>query len=253
MEHLQTHISHIFLTGPMAYKLKKPVDLGFLDFRTLEERKRFCLEELRLNRRLAPNIYRQVLAVVRRGGGLALAPSRRAGRRGVGVRSADGADGPGAHDGPPAGKGEVTPGAGGDLARLLARFYASQKPGGPQVSFAGRPSQVRLNVEENFRQTLDYQGICVSPQRWRAVRDYSLGFLREHREMFKQRVAQGRVVDGHGDLHSGNINLPVDGRPSSSTASSSTSASAGRTRPATWPFWPWTWTITAAAICARFW
>ncbi|MBU4565100.1 MAG: AAA family ATPase [Desulfarculus sp.] len=212
IEHLQTHISHIFLTGPMAYKLKKPVDLGFLDFRGLEERKRFCLEELRLNRRLAPAIYLQVLAVVRRDGGLALAPWEQPGgevleyvvqmvqmdQERMMDRLLD--------------QGAVTPEQVCDLARLLARFYASE-PGGPQVSFAGRPSQVRLNVEENFRQTEDYQGICVSPRRWRAVRDYSLGFLREHRELFKQRVAQGRVVDGHGDLHSGNINLPGDGPP----------------------------------------
>ncbi|MBU4275664.1 MAG: AAA family ATPase [Proteobacteria bacterium] len=212
IEHLQTHISHIFLTGPMAYKLKKPVDLGFLDFRTLEERKRFCLEELRLNRRLAPEIYLQVLAMVRREGGLALAPWDEPGgevleylvqmvqmdQERMMDRLLE--------------RGEVTPEQVRDLARLLARFYASE-PGGPQVSFAGRPSQVRLNVEENFRQTEDYQGICVSPQRWRAVRDYSLGFLREHRELFKQRVAQGRVVDGHGDLHSGNINLPLGGPP----------------------------------------
>lgn len=212
VEHLQTHISHIFLTGPMAYKLKKPVDLGFLDFRDLEERKRFCLEELRLNRRLAPEIYRQVLAVVRTEDGLALAPWDDPGGETVEYlvqmvqmdqecmmdRLLE--------------RGEVTPEQVTDLARLLARFYAAE-PGGPQVSFAGRPSQVRLNVEENFRQTQDYQGICVSPQRWRAVRDYSLGFLREHRELFKQRVAQGLIVDGHGDLHSGNINLPGDGPP----------------------------------------
>lgn len=212
IEHLQTHISHIFLTGLMAYKLKKPVDLGFLDFRGLEERKRFCLEELRLNRRLAPEIYLQVLAVVRRDGGLALVPWEQPGGEVLDYvvqmvqmdqermmdRLLD--------------QGAVTPEQVRDLARLLARFYASE-PGGPQVSFAGRPSQVRLNVEENFRQTEDYQGICVSPQRWRAVRDYSLGFLREHRELFKQRVDQGRVVDGHGDLHSGNINLPREGPP----------------------------------------
>lgn len=212
IEHLQTHISHIFLAGPMAYKLKKPVDLGFLDFRTLEDRRRFCLEELNVNRRLAPAVYRQVLAVVRREDGLALAPLDEPGgevleyvlqmARMDQERMMDLL----------LERGEVTPEQVAELARLLARFYASQK-NGPQVAFAGRPSQVRLNVEENFRQTQDYLGICVSPQRWEAVRDYSLGFLKKHRELFKQRVAQGRVVDGHGDLHSGNINLPLDGPP----------------------------------------
>ncbi|MBU1277427.1 MAG: AAA family ATPase [Proteobacteria bacterium] len=212
MEHLQTHISHIFLTGPMAYKLKKPVDLGFLDFRALEDRRRFCLDELRLNRRLAPAIYRQVMAVVRREEGLALAPLEDPGGEVVEYVLQMAQMDQGRMMDRLLEQGEVGPEQVTRLARLLARFYASEK-GGPQVAFAGRPSQVRLNVEENFRQTQDYQGICVSPARWRAVRDFSLGFLRQHRELFKQRVAQGRVVDGHGDLHSGNINLPVDGEP----------------------------------------
>ena len=53
----QTHISVVFLAGPFAYKLKKPVDMGFLDFTTLEKRRHFCDEEVRLNRRLAPAVY----------------------------------------------------------------------------------------------------------------------------------------------------------------------------------------------------
>lgn len=61
LELLETHISWVILTGPFAYKIKKPVNLGFLDFSSLEKRRHFCEEELRLNRRLAPHIY---LAVV---------------------------------------------------------------------------------------------------------------------------------------------------------------------------------------------
>ncbi|MDQ6966403.1 MAG: hypothetical protein Q9M23_05725, partial [Mariprofundaceae bacterium] len=54
---LQTHISWVILSGPFAYKVKKPVSFGFLDFSTLEKRKHFCEEELRLNRRLSPELY----------------------------------------------------------------------------------------------------------------------------------------------------------------------------------------------------
>jgi aminoglycoside phosphotransferase family enzyme len=60
---IETHISYIVLTGPYAYKIKKPVDLGFLDFSTLEKRRFYCEEELRLNRRLAPDIYLDVVAI----------------------------------------------------------------------------------------------------------------------------------------------------------------------------------------------
>src|SRR5437867_2441372 len=60
---LQTHISWVVLTGPYAYKVKKPVNLGFVDFSTLDKRHFFCQEELRLNRRLAPQLYLEVVAI----------------------------------------------------------------------------------------------------------------------------------------------------------------------------------------------
>ena len=66
----QTHISVVFLAGRQAYKIKKPVALGFLDFRTLEARRHFCAEEVRLNRRLAPAVYQGVVPVTRSGDGL---------------------------------------------------------------------------------------------------------------------------------------------------------------------------------------
>nr|WP_305906820.1 hypothetical protein [Methylomarinum sp. Ch1-1]MDP4519527.1 hypothetical protein [Methylomarinum sp. Ch1-1] len=63
---IETHISWVLLTGSYAYKIKKPLNLGFLDFSTLEKRRHFCQEELRLNGRLAPDIYLEVVAI---GGG----------------------------------------------------------------------------------------------------------------------------------------------------------------------------------------
>src|SRR5713101_6685887 len=59
----QTHISAVFLAGPFAYKIKKPVNLGFVDFSTLKKRKHFCEEEVRLNRRLAPQVYLGVIPI----------------------------------------------------------------------------------------------------------------------------------------------------------------------------------------------
>lgn len=60
---IETHISIVVLTGTFAYKIKKPVDLGFLDFTTLEKRRLYCDEELRLNSRLAPKIYLDVVRI----------------------------------------------------------------------------------------------------------------------------------------------------------------------------------------------
>ena len=213
IEHLQTHISHLFLTGQRVYKLKKPVDLGFLNFSSLEDRLRYCRRELELNRRLAPSIYREVMALVR-------------GRRGIRLEPLG--------EEPPPGLLEpclcmvqmdrsrqmdrlldqdlVEADQVRALARHLAAFYA-QADSGPQVEFMGRWQQVRINVEENFRQTEAYQEVTVSPARWRAIRDYSLEFLLAKREIFQRRAAQGLIRDCHGDLHSGNINLPAQGKP----------------------------------------
>src|SRR5713226_8605898 len=67
---LHTHISVVFLAGPCAYKVKKPVNLGFLDFSTLEKRRYFCEQEVRLNRRLAPTVYLGVVPIVRTSSGI---------------------------------------------------------------------------------------------------------------------------------------------------------------------------------------
>src|SRR5439155_8889123 len=67
--HVQTHISHVFLAGPYVYKLKKAVRFPFLDFGTAALRRHFCLEEVRLNRRLSPGVYLDVVPIVRTAGG----------------------------------------------------------------------------------------------------------------------------------------------------------------------------------------
>ena len=63
VERRETHVSHVLLAGDYAYKIKKPLNLGFLDFSTLARRRHFCEEELRLNRRLAPNLYQAVVPI----------------------------------------------------------------------------------------------------------------------------------------------------------------------------------------------
>ena len=212
VEHVQTHISHVFLTGSYAYKIKKPLNLGFLDFSTLERRVHFCQEELRLNRRLAPDIYLAVLGLVSEDGEHRLKPLNETGGQllepVLQMRQMDRArqmDRMLDHH-------QVDHEQVRELARLLARFYAGAQRGW-EVAHFGRPAQVRFNVEENFHQTENYQGITVARERWRTIRNYSLGFLDNHQGLLGKRVREGFIVDGHGDLHSGNINLPPDGQP----------------------------------------
>ena len=63
VRHIETHVSHVLLAGEHAYKLKKPLDLGFLDYATLERRHAMCREELRRNALLAPGLYERVVAI----------------------------------------------------------------------------------------------------------------------------------------------------------------------------------------------
>ena len=213
LEQVQTHISHVFLTGDYAYKIKKSVDMGFLDFSSPELRRRYCQEELRLNRRLAPALYLEVLAVVRApGGGLVLAPDREPGPEVAEYCLKMAQMDTGRQMDRLLNQGRVGPERVRAIAGVLARFYA-QAAGGPEIAFFGRPEQVRVNVEENFRQTEGYQEVSVAGPRWRAIRDWSLAFLRDRRGLLLRRVAAGRVREGHGDLHSANINLPPDGPP----------------------------------------
>jgi aminoglycoside phosphotransferase family enzyme/predicted kinase len=212
VEHTQTHTSHVFLTGDYAYKLKKPVDMGFLDFRTPAARRHYCLEELHLNRRLCPEIYLEVLAVVTGPEGPRLVSLQEA-ETGATDYCLKMTQMDRAHmmdlllDLGAVGEYDIRA-----LAGVLADFHTRAKTG-PQVNFFGQPEQVRINVEENFRQTEDHQEVSVAPARWRAIRDWSLSFMADNWALFERRVAQSRVRDCHGDLHSGNINLPESGRP----------------------------------------
>lgn len=205
--HLETHISHVFLAGEFAYKLKKPVDFGFLDFTTPEKRRAACNEELRLNRRLAPDIYLAVVPVCRGAGGHRIALDgcgagetvaeaavrmRRMSQDGMLDRLAV------------AGRLELAHMV--DIARQLAAFHARAERG-PQIEQYGHLACVRVPVEQNFEQTAPYTGTVVSAERCDRLHHAAAEFLDRHGDWFEARVRSGRIVDGHGDLHLRNMCL----------------------------------------------
>lgn len=212
IQHIQTHISHVFLTGGLAYKLKKPLNLGFLDFSSLTARREYCLRELELNRRLAPEIYLQVLCV-------------RSGPEGPRLTPLDQDDGGGEileyclqmremdqsrmMDRLLA-AGQVSWEDIRRIARKLADFYGTAARG-QEISLYGSLETVRGNLEENFTQTDPLVDRIVSRGRWRAVRDWSRAFLAGRADLLSRRVEEGRILDGHGDLHAANLNLEPDG------------------------------------------
>lgn len=190
---VETHFAWVFLTGDRAYKLKKPVCQGSMDYRTLASRERVCREELRLNRRLAPGVYLRVLPVRRSGTGSIR--SRRAippiadwlieMRRLPAARMLDRAIAEGTVAEP-------------DLDRVmlkLAAFFACA--GRRPMSRKAYLSRLRRQIRSNARE-LAARDLRLSRPRVREVESMQLDFLARNRRLLADRGS--RLVDGHGDL-----------------------------------------------------
>lgn len=209
--HLETHISHVFLAGDYAYKIKKPVDFGFLDFTTLEKRRAACEDEVRLNRRLAPGIYLGVVSICQQGGKLNVAPQgctdgAHIAEYAVQMRrmSQDGLlDHLATHN-------QLQLSHLVDVAQQVADFHA-RAARGPEIERFGSLESIRAPALQNFEQTAPFVGRVVTAERHCALRAATEAFLDTHAERFAERVRAHRIVDGHGDLHLRNMCL-VDGR-----------------------------------------
>lgn len=205
VEHLETHISHVFLTGEHAYKIKKPVNLGFLDFTTLARRKHFCEEEVRINRRLAPELYLAVVPVAGspdaprvEGPGTPIeyaVKMRRFPQEDVLDRVAD--------------AGRLTHGHVDDIARQLAAFHAIADDVPPNAQF-GSPARIREAAAANFAPVRPLLG-TEAAVRLATVQDWTEREGTRLASLMTKRREQGRVRECHGDLHLGNIAL-LDGR-----------------------------------------
>ena len=203
IEHLETHISHVFLAGDRAYKLKKPVNLGFLDFSTAERRLEFCREELRLNHRLAPELYLGLVAVTG-------SPDRpRLGGDGpvleylVEMRRFDQRD--------RLDHRVLTPALIDRLAARLAAFHDDLPPAAADSPY-GTPEAVLAPMLENFRQIRARSLGAECQAGLDRLEDWTRARWRELTPVIEQRRAAGRVRECHGDLHRGNIAL-VKGEP----------------------------------------
>jgi len=202
VELIQTHISYIFLTDVFAYKVKKPVEMGFLDFTTLRRRHYYLEQELILNRRLCPDIYLAVLPVcphdrgVRVGGpGKPLEYILKMVRLPQERMMDEVAD-----------RGELRKEHLERIVDRLVPFY-QQAATGYYVNRYGEPDVISFNHEENFNRTECLVGKLLSREVFEGVRRFAQEFLARHRPLFKKRIAQGRIRDCHGDLHMKNICL----------------------------------------------
>jgi uncharacterized protein len=193
---VETHISWVFLLDRDVFKVKKPIDLGFLNFSSRDQRLHACEEEVRLNARLAPGVYRGVVPITRdRSGHCVVGGAGRVVDWAVHMErlSDEGradnllAEGALSHDRIDA------------IAARIAEFHDIAR-GDDKVSRYGRPSAVEKNIRENFDQTRYALSQHLTPAEAEEIVRWQTGFVHDEQERFKLRIAQGRVRDGHGDL-----------------------------------------------------
>jgi aminoglycoside phosphotransferase family enzyme len=195
VEAIQTHISAVFLAGPWAYKIKKPVDLGFVDYGTLERRRHFCDEEVRLNRRLAPEIYVGVVPVTRQGGAIRMEGTGEAVEWAVKMRRLPDAATLRAH----LDRGDVGVEALEELACRLARFHA-EADAGDLVAAGAAFEAIARNARENFEQSSVQVGITLSQATLDRLKVRTDAALTGLRAIIEDRALRGIPRDTHGDL-----------------------------------------------------
>jgi aminoglycoside phosphotransferase family enzyme/predicted kinase len=208
VELAETHVSQVFLLERDVFKIKRPVDLGFLNFTTLERRRAACEAEVTLNARLAPDVYRGVVPVRTDEAGRASLSAdgtiidwavhmrRLPDEQRADVLLARGALGARAIDA---------------MASRLTRFHAEAKSDAAVAGF-GSPEAIARNVEENFAQTKGVIEAYLPDEAAEVIRTQT-GFLRDHAALFAGRAAAGHVRDGHGDLRLEHVYLGREDEP----------------------------------------
>ena len=207
VEVIETHISTILLAGEFAYKLKKPVDLGFVDFTTLDKRERCCQAEVRLNRRTAPELY---LGVVPISGSLDLPVVAGEGEPieyAVKMRRFA----PDATLDALLRRGALEPERIDQLAAVVAQFHRSS-PVAAAAGGYGAPSLIRQTALDNFRQIRAHVADRASLEALARLEAWTQAEFDRLGAAFEERQRRGFVRECHGDLHLGNVAL-IDDRP----------------------------------------
>ncbi|PSN15361.1 adenylyl-sulfate kinase [filamentous cyanobacterium CCT1] len=196
---LQTHVSYVLLTGDYAYKVKKPVNFGFLDYSTLEKRHHFCHEELRLNQRGAGPLYLEVVAIGQAGDTYQLGSGTPAEYAVKMVQFPQDTLLSALYD-----RGELTDALMQDLAVAVADFHLGAATSDHIRTF-GAVEQIRQAFDENYAQTEGYIGGPQTQAQFDETKAYTDSFFAAHPELFERRVAQNWIRACHGDLHLNNI------------------------------------------------
>jgi len=200
VELVQTQISFVFIAGDYVYKVKKPVNFGFLDFTTLEKRRFYCDQEVVLNKRLCANIYVGVVSITKKGKGFLVEGTGKEVEYAVKMRPL------------PyqrmmdrmLQRDQVTPQMVEMVAKRLAEFHRKAEISEELANIGGLDTVAR-NAEENFSQVSSYVNQTIAKEQYERIKNYTHSFLKKNAAFFAKRVKDGRIRDCHGDLHAAHI------------------------------------------------
>ena len=203
---LQTHVSWIFLTDSHAYKIKKPVDFGFLNFSSIDRRRFYCNEEVRLNRRLCPDIYEGVVELRDTPSGPAFfgdgpimdyaVRMKRLPAERMLDRMLD--------------NGEVSAAELREVANVIADFHLTAATS-PSIAEYGRLDGIIFNWQENINQMLPFENSILTAEDREVIKHWVFSFTSNNGELFAQRIADGFVRECDGDIHLENICMTDQG------------------------------------------
>ncbi len=197
---IQTQMSFVFIGDSFVYKVKKPVNLGYLDYTTLDKRHFYCHKEVELNRRLCPDVYLGVVAITQRQGDFFIGGQGKVLEYAVKMnrlpqeRMMDAL----------LAANQVLPEMVTRLAQRLAQFHHRAETNAG-ISAFGRPDAISQNTEENFSQTEKYIGKTISSRSFEQIKGYTRSFIRQKAALLGKRIKDGHIRDGHGDLHTAHI------------------------------------------------
>ncbi len=199
IELIQTHISFVFVTDNFVYKVKKAVNFGFLDFSTLENRHLYCQKELEINKRLCPKIYLEVVPLNQKnkikikGEGeiieYALKMKRLPQERIMTILLKE---------------SKVLKETIDDIAKVVSQFHLKAQTN-LEISQFGTINIIKTNWNENFSQTAKYIDQTIPKVTFQFIQTGINTFIEKNKALFEDRIANNRIRDCHGDLHSGNI------------------------------------------------
>ncbi len=200
IELIQTHISFVFITNDLVYKVKKAVNFGFLDFSTLEKRHFYCQKELELNRRLCPQIYLEVVPITKSNDTIKIGGTGEVIEYALKMKRL------------PQEKimtqllkeGKVDKKTIAQIAKIVADFHSKAQTNA-EISQFGSLKIVKTNWDENFAQTQKYINQTVTKTEFDSMQTKTNAFMEKNQVLFQTRIDCNRIRDCHGDLHSGNI------------------------------------------------